>query len=144
MSQTFVKASGGCSAPAVKNSKDALASMGQMKLRQFVPPAEETMTKAQELQLMIQHPNNSGLQRDPLTQYFIPAHFVQNLSISQGDRLILAAGGRHLDLGRSQFPLRFRRARQRRHPRRSRRHRRQGFTDKWPLDLRVSDRCGWH
>ena len=93
MSQTFVKASGGCSAPAVKNSKDALASMGKMKLRQFVPPAEETMTKAQELQLMIRHPNNSGLQRDPLTQYFIPAHFVQNLSISQGDRLILAMEG---------------------------------------------------
>jgi sulfur-oxidizing protein SoxY len=93
MSQTFVKASGGCSAPAVKNSKDALASMGQMKLRQFVPPAEETMTKAQELQLMIRHPNNSGLQRDPLTQYFIPAHFVQNLSILQGDRLILSMEG---------------------------------------------------
>ncbi len=93
MSQTFVKASGGCSAPAVKNSKDALASMGQMKLRQFVPPAEETMTKAQELQLMIRHPNNSGLQRDPLTHYFIPAHFVQNLSISQGDRLILSMEG---------------------------------------------------
>ncbi len=75
------------------NSKEALASMGQMKLRHFVPPAEETMTKAQELQLMIRHPNNSGLQRDPLTQYFIPAHFVQNLSISQGDRLILSMEG---------------------------------------------------
>lgn len=92
MSQTFVKASGGCSAPAVKNSKEALASMGQMKLRQFAPPAE-TMSTAQELQLMIRHPNNSGLQRDPLTQYFIPAHFVQNLKISQGDRLILAMEG---------------------------------------------------
>ncbi len=93
MSQTFVKASGGCSAPAVKNSKQPLAAMGQMKLRHFLPPAEETMTKAQELQLMIRHPNNSGLQRDPITQYFIPAHFVQNLSISQGDRLILAMEG---------------------------------------------------
>ena len=57
---------------------------------------------------MIRHPNNSGLQRDPLTQYFIPAHFVQKLSISQGDRLILADGGRHFDLGGSQLPLRFR------------------------------------
>jgi sulfur-oxidizing protein SoxY len=92
MSQTFIKASGGCSAPAVKNSKEALASMGQMKLRQFAPP-KESMTKAQELQLMIRHPNNSGLQRDPLTQYFIPAHFVQNLSILQGDRLILSMVG---------------------------------------------------
>ncbi|MDQ6435386.1 quinoprotein dehydrogenase-associated SoxYZ-like carrier [Mesorhizobium sp. LHD-90] len=91
MTQTFVKASGGCSAPAVKNSKDALASMGQMKLRQF--PAEETMSKAEELQLMIRHPNNSGLQRDPLTQYFIPAHFVQKLTISQADRPILSMEG---------------------------------------------------
>ena len=38
MAQTFVKASGGCSAPAVKNTDEALASMGKMKLRQFVPP----------------------------------------------------------------------------------------------------------
>jgi len=93
MSQTFVKASGGCSAPAAKNSKEALAAMGQMKLRQFVPAADEVMTTSQELQLMIRHPNNSGLQRDPITQYFIPAHFVQNLKISQGDRLILAMEG---------------------------------------------------
>lgn len=92
MSQTFVKASGGCSAPAVKNTDEALASMGRMKLRQFSSSAGET-AGAPELQLMIRHPNNSGLQRDPLTQYFIPAHFVQNLSISQGDRLILAMDG---------------------------------------------------
>ena len=39
MSQTFVKASGGCSAPAVKNTDEALASMGKMKLRQFSPAA---------------------------------------------------------------------------------------------------------
>ncbi len=93
MAQTFVKASGGCSAPAAKNQKEALASMGQMKLRQFAPPASETMTKVQELQVMIRHPNNSGLQRDPLTQYFIPAHFVQKLSISQAGRPILAMEG---------------------------------------------------
>lgn len=93
MAQTFVKASGGCSAPAVKNSAEALASMGQMKLRQFTMPAEDTMSKVEELQLMIRHPNNSGLQRDPLTQYFIPAHFVQKLSISQDDRLILSMEG---------------------------------------------------
>jgi len=93
MAQTFIKASGGCSAPAGKNPDEALASMGKMKLRQFRPETSETMTKAQELQLMIRHPNNSGLQRDPLTQYFIPAHFVQKLSISQDDRLILSMEG---------------------------------------------------
>jgi sulfur-oxidizing protein SoxY len=91
MARTFVKASGGCSAPAVKNQDEAMATMGQMKLRQF--PPRETMTKAQELQLMIRHPNNSGLQRNPLTQYFIPAHFVQKLSISQAGRPILSMEG---------------------------------------------------
>ena len=90
MARTFVKASGGCSAPAVKNTDEALAAMGKMKLRQFAEPA---MSKVQELQLMIRHPNNSGFQRDPITQYFIPAHFVQKLSISQDDRLILAMEG---------------------------------------------------
>ena len=91
MAQTFVKASGGCSAPAVKNMDLALSTMGKMKLRQF--PAQETMSKAEELQLMIRHPNNSGLQRDPITQYFIPAHFIQKLSISQGDHKILSMEG---------------------------------------------------
>ena len=93
MSKTFIKASGGCSAPAVRNSPEALAEMGKMKLRQFAPQAAAPITKVQELQLMIRHPNNSGLQRDPLTQYFIPAHFVQKLSISQDDRPILSMEG---------------------------------------------------
>ncbi|MER9234657.1 thiosulfate oxidation carrier complex protein SoxZ [Mesorhizobium sp. M0622] len=51
------------------------------------------MTKVQELQLMIRHPNNSGLQRDSLTQYFIPAHFIHELSISQADQPILSMEG---------------------------------------------------
>src|ERR1700761_1504957 len=35
MVKTFVKASGGCSAPAVKNAEEAQAHIGQMKYRQF-------------------------------------------------------------------------------------------------------------
>lgn len=89
MNKVFVKASGGCSAPAVKNMDEALKTMGQMKLREFAAESG----KEPELQLMIRHPNNSGLQRDPLTQYFIPAHFVHELSISQGDRPILSMEG---------------------------------------------------
>jgi sulfur-oxidizing protein SoxY len=89
MNKVFVKASGGCSAPAVKNMDEALKTMGQMKLREFAAEAG----KEPELQLMIRHPNNSGLQRDPLTQYFIPAHFIHDLSISQGDQPILSMEG---------------------------------------------------
>jgi len=89
MTKTFVKASGGCSAPAVKNMDEAKKTIGQMKLRQFAA----TDGKAPELQLMIRHPNNSGLQRDPLTQYFIPAHFIQTLTISQAGQPILSMEG---------------------------------------------------
>jgi sulfur-oxidizing protein SoxY len=32
--------------------------------------------------LLISHPNNSGLQRDQLTQYFIPADFMQTLKVT--------------------------------------------------------------
>ncbi len=91
MSKVFIKASGGCSAPAVKNMNEAMKTMGQMKLRQFA--AADTGGAEPELQLMIRHPNNSGLQRDPLTQYYIPAHFIDTLKISQGERLLLTMEG---------------------------------------------------
>ena len=38
--KTYVKASGGCSAPAVKNADEAKVSLGQMRFRQFTRPAE--------------------------------------------------------------------------------------------------------
>ena len=91
MSKVFIKASGGCSAPAVKNMTEAMKTMGQMKLRQFA--ATDTGGAEPELQLMVRHPNNSGLQRDPLTQYYIPAHFIDTLKISQGERLLLTMEG---------------------------------------------------
>jgi len=95
MTQTYVKASGGCSAPAMKNQDEALASLGQMKLKVFpsTVPGTEPMTRATEMQLMIRHPNNSGLQMDQVTRYYIPPHFIQGLTISQGDRLIMSMEG---------------------------------------------------
>ncbi|MFU0506780.1 quinoprotein dehydrogenase-associated SoxYZ-like carrier [Pseudaminobacter sp. NGMCC 1.201702] len=92
MAETFVKASGGCSAPAVKNAAEARKTMGQMKLRQF-SQAESADGASQELQVMIRHPNNSGLQKDPLTHYFIPPHFIHQLTVSQGDRPIFSMEG---------------------------------------------------
>jgi sulfur-oxidizing protein SoxY len=93
MAETFVKASGGCSAPALKNQDEALASMGLMKLRKFAPDNAAEMSSAHELQLMIRHPNNSGLQMDQVTRHFIPAHFVHKLTVAQGDDMILSMEG---------------------------------------------------
>jgi sulfur-oxidizing protein SoxY len=36
--KTYVKASGGCSAPAAKNADEAIANLGQMKFRVFGKP----------------------------------------------------------------------------------------------------------
>jgi sulfur-oxidizing protein SoxY len=91
--KTFVKASGGCSAPAAKSADDLRASLGQMRLRQFAQAADVPASRFREAQLMIRHPNNSGLQMDQLTHLYVPAFFVQQVKIWQGDDLILAVDG---------------------------------------------------
>ncbi|MHA6264442.1 quinoprotein dehydrogenase-associated SoxYZ-like carrier [Arenibacterium sp. CAU 1754] len=92
MNGRFVKASGGCSAPATKDAELALASMGQMKLKHF--DAKPLMSKARrEAQIMIRHPNYSGLQRDQVTQLFIAAHFIDKLEVYQGDEMLFVMEG---------------------------------------------------
>ncbi|MEO0831080.1 MAG: quinoprotein dehydrogenase-associated SoxYZ-like carrier, partial [Pseudomonadota bacterium] len=91
MTGRFVKASGGCSAPASRDPEIALANMGQMKLRMFGEP--QISTPRREAQIMIRHPNYSGLQRDQITQLFIPAHFIDNLEVWQGDEMLFSMEG---------------------------------------------------
>ena len=42
---------------------------------------------------MIGHPNNSGLQMDQVTRLYIPAFFIDQLKLWQGDSLVLAMEG---------------------------------------------------
>lgn len=74
----FVKAAGGCSAPALKNPQLALARMGKMKLN-----LPDTIVAGQPVtaQLLISHPNNTGMQYDQLNYYYIPAHYVTTVSV---------------------------------------------------------------
>lgn len=93
MAGRFVKASGGCSAPATKDPEAALAGLGRMKLRLF-GEAPAISTPRREAQILIRHPNYSGLQRDQITQLFIPAHFIDHLEVWQGEeRLFTMEGG---------------------------------------------------
>jgi sulfur-oxidizing protein SoxY len=92
-SAVYVKASGGCSAPTAKNADQANADIGQMRFRQFAKPTNGPAGGAREAQVMIRHPNNSGLQRDQLTLLYIPAYFVRELRIWQGDQLLIAVEG---------------------------------------------------
>lgn len=91
--KTYVKASGGCSAPAAKNEEEAKNRLGQMRFRQFASSDQDHAKGAREAQIMIGHPNNSGLQMDQLTQLYIPAFFVDQLRLWQDDSLVLAMEG---------------------------------------------------
>jgi sulfur-oxidizing protein SoxY len=93
VTKTFVKASGGCSAPAAKNADEAKARLGQIRFRQFAKPADGPQSGAREAQIMIGHPNNSGLQMDQVTRLYIPAFFIDELRIWQDDTLVLAMQG---------------------------------------------------
>lgn len=91
--KTFVKASGGCSAPTAKNAAESMANLGQMRLKQFAGAGEVPTNSPREAQIMVRHPNNSGLQMNQLTHLYIPAFFIQDLKVWQGDELILAMDG---------------------------------------------------
>jgi sulfur-oxidizing protein SoxY len=85
--QRFVKAAGGCSAPAAKQEADSIP-LGTMRLRQFSDaPASDPGRR--EAQLMIRHPNYSGMQMDQLTRLYVPAHFVQSVHLWLDDALLL-------------------------------------------------------
>jgi sulfur-oxidizing protein SoxY len=93
MTKTYVKASGGCSAPAAKNAEEAKGRLGQMRYRQFARPSQGPASGTRDAQIMIGHPNNSGLQMDQVTQLYVPAFFINELRISQDDGLVLAMEG---------------------------------------------------
>jgi len=94
MTGRFVKASGGCSAPASKDPTAALASMGEMKLRMFGDADAPKMSPMRrETQIMVRHPNYSGLQRDQVTQLFIQAHFIDHIEVWQGKEMLFAMDG---------------------------------------------------
>ena len=81
----FVKAAGGCSAPAAKQEADSIP-LGTMRFRQF--SGDPTAT-TREVQLLIRHPNYSGMQMNQVTRLYVPAHFVSSVRIWQGDELLL-------------------------------------------------------
>jgi sulfur-oxidizing protein SoxY len=88
MAARWVKASGGCSAPPGKDAQAALATLGRMKLR---VESEASGSEPVLAQLMISHPNNSGLAMDQLSRQFTPAHFVRRVEISYAGQPLMSA-----------------------------------------------------
>lgn len=91
MATKYVKAAGGCSAPALKDQEQALAELGKMKLR--LHEANQT-PMMQEAQVMIRHPNYSGMQMNQLTGLYIPAKFIDSMEVKRGsDTVFTMTGG---------------------------------------------------
>jgi len=102
MRTRFVKASGGCSAPPGKDPQAALASLGKMRLR---VDGDVVMNRPTLAQLMISHPNDSGMVMDQLTRQFTPRRFVRTVNVAYAGEPVLAAD---LDFSLSENPnLRF-------------------------------------
>ena len=90
MVKRYVKATGGCSAPASKNADEAIASLGKMRLRHY--PSKDG-GETSEVQLQIRHPNYSGLQMDQVTGLYRAAHYVRAIAITADAKPILSVEG---------------------------------------------------
>lgn len=88
MSRRFVKASGGCSAPASSDADAAEAQLGQMK---FTLTGTAERARPTPAQLLIRHPNRSGLQMDQVSQLYSPADFIRHVKVSfEGEEIFSA------------------------------------------------------
>lgn len=98
MAEQFVKASGGCSAPAAKDHDKAMTRLGKMRLKQI---GTWRGNEPAEAQFMISHPNYSGMQTDQITQLWIPAHYVRSIELTLGGKPVLTFEG---DISMSENP----------------------------------------
>lgn len=92
----FVKASGGCSAPAAGDA--AAGRIGRMRL---AVGADGAYGEPVAAQLMVNHPNHSGLAMDQLTRLYTPAYFVRSVKVSYAGKPVFAAD---VDFSISQNP----------------------------------------
>jgi len=88
MARKFVRAAGGCSAPAGKDLEAALARLGKVK---FKLEGELQQGKPALAQVMVSHPNNSGMQMDQVTRLFVPPHFVRHVEVAYAGKVIMSA-----------------------------------------------------
>lgn len=88
MAQSFVKASGGCSAPISADFDAAMQRLGKVKFKmgkgvQFGKP---TLT-----QLLISHPNITGMQMHQVTRFIKKPNFVEQLKVTFNEQLVMTA-----------------------------------------------------
>lgn len=78
MVQRYVKASGGCSAPSMKDADEAQTRIGRMKLKTLAASAPGA---SPVIELLVSHPQYTGMQIDQLTRHWIPPDHVRTIAI---------------------------------------------------------------
>lgn len=88
MTKKFVKASGGCSAPIGADLDEAMKRIGKVKFRldDNLQTGQPSLT-----QLMISHPNITGMQMDQMTRFVRKSNFIDQLKVSFNDKPVLIA-----------------------------------------------------
>ena len=86
----FVKASGGCSAPIGVTDEEAMQGIGEMKMKFAGDPLAGGPVEAT---LMVRHPNFSGMQMNQLTRLIRPAHYVDKIVVTYGDKEVVTIAG---------------------------------------------------
>jgi sulfur-oxidizing protein SoxY len=88
MASKYVKAAGGCSAPAGKDLEAAMARIGKMKFKldENLKPDEPSVA-----QLMVSHPNVSGLAMDQVTRLYAPPQFVRKIEVTYAGKQLMSA-----------------------------------------------------
>lgn len=76
----FVKGAGGCSAPVGTSDAEAMAGIGEMRLK-FGGDAPDGAARAQ---LMLRHPNFNGMQMNQVTMLYTPARYVTDIAVTRG------------------------------------------------------------
>jgi sulfur-oxidizing protein SoxY len=85
----FIKAAGGCSAPAGADDIAALTDLGEMRLHLVGGFA---LGEPVEAALMVRHPNFNGMQMNRVTRNYTPARFIDSIDAAyNGDQVF------HLD-----------------------------------------------
>lgn len=88
MTQHYLKASGGCSAPAGTDAAAALQGLGKMKLTLEGTPR---INEPALVQLMIKHPNASGLAVDQITHLSETPRFIRRIDVSYAGKPVMSA-----------------------------------------------------
>ncbi len=88
MTKKFIKASGGCSAPVGADLDEAMKRLGKMKFRM---DEGAKIGEPALVQLLMSHPNLTGMQMDQVTRFVKKSHFVEKLKVTFNDQPILTA-----------------------------------------------------